>query len=145
MGLQNLRTNLSQPSKRNLIVIDTFHPCPENLRAIALRARLRCHEASDHNKYSYRSAMTPTIQTLRSVDRILSVIGEEYRARYLGSKFVIEGRQDEVESRKRTWVHFDRWRWVGVLYLNPPEQCQGGTSFFRHKRTGFERWEQVVD
>lgn len=28
---------------------------------------------------------------------------------------------------------------AGVLYLNPTEQCQGGTAFWRHKATGFEK------
>ena len=30
-------------------------------------------------------------------------------------------------------------QWVGVIYLNPSEQCRGGTSFFRHKGMGIDR------
>lgn len=36
-------------------------------------------------------------------------------------------------------VHTDRSHWSGILYLSAPEHCQGGTEFFRHRRTGTER------
>ncbi len=33
-------------------------------------------------------------------------------------------------------VHVDQAYWSGVLYLSRPEDCSGGTSFFRHRATG---------
>lgn len=36
-------------------------------------------------------------------------------------------------------VHVDEAYWSGILYLSRPEDCQGGTEFFRHMRTGTER------
>jgi hypothetical protein len=37
---------------------------------------------------------------------------------------------------RRYRVHVDIGvNWSGVLYLNRPEQCRGGTSFFRHRGT----------
>lgn len=37
-------------------------------------------------------------------------------------------------------VHVDPNRdWAGILYLTLPEHCQGGTSFFRHKKLGIDR------
>lgn len=36
-------------------------------------------------------------------------------------------------------VHIDPNHWSGVLYLSRPEDCQGGTDFFRHRRTGTDR------
>jgi len=35
-------------------------------------------------------------------------------------------------------VHIDVSNWSGILYLSKPEDCQGGTEFFRHKRTGWD-------
>jgi hypothetical protein len=29
-------------------------------------------------------------------------------------------------------------RWAGVYYLNEPEQCKGGTAFYRLKETGWD-------
>lgn len=36
-------------------------------------------------------------------------------------------------------VHIDPCFYSGILYLNLPEHCRGGTDFFRHKRTGLDR------
>lgn len=39
-----------------------------------------------------------------------------------------------------SWVHSDDIcaSWASVLYLNLPEQCQGGTAFWRHKVLGYK-------
>ncbi len=39
----------------------------------------------------------------------------------------------------RAKVHVDRSHWSGILYLSRPEDCRGGTEFFRHRRTGTDR------
>lgn len=39
----------------------------------------------------------------------------------------------------RAKVHVDRAYWSGILFLTKPEDCQGGTDFFRHIRTGTDR------
>lgn len=36
-------------------------------------------------------------------------------------------------------VHVDKAHWSGILYLSRPEDCRGGTEFFRHLPTGTER------
>lgn len=39
----------------------------------------------------------------------------------------------------RAKVHVDPAHWSGILYLSRPEDCQGGTEFFRHRSTGTDR------
>src|SRR5690606_2888585 len=39
----------------------------------------------------------------------------------------------------RARVHVDSAHWSGILYLSRPEDCQGGTEFFRHRETGTDR------
>ncbi|WP_312317370.1 DUF6445 family protein [Stenotrophomonas sp.] len=39
----------------------------------------------------------------------------------------------------RAKVHTDHSHWSGILYLSAPEHCQGGTEFFRHRRTNTDR------
>lgn len=39
----------------------------------------------------------------------------------------------------RAKVHIDAAHWSGILYLSRPEDCQGGTEFFRHVRTNTDR------
>lgn len=36
-------------------------------------------------------------------------------------------------------VHIDPCFYSGILYLSRPEDCKGGTDFFRHRRTGLDR------
>ncbi len=40
---------------------------------------------------------------------------------------------------KSAKVHVDDAQWSGILYLSRPEDCRGGTRFFRHKKTGTDR------
>jgi len=43
-------------------------------------------------------------------------------------------------DRGRAKVHIDHGAyWSGILYLSRPEDCRGGTEFFRHLPTGTER------
>lgn len=37
-------------------------------------------------------------------------------------------------------VHVDESHWSGILYLSRPEDCRGGTEFYRHKATGLDRF-----
>jgi len=39
----------------------------------------------------------------------------------------------------RAKVHVDSSHWSGILYLSRPEDCRGGTEFFRHIATNSER------
>jgi hypothetical protein len=43
---------------------------------------------------------------------------------------------DEVKPAR---IHIDQSHWSGLLYLSRPEDCQGGTEFYRHRRTGTDR------
>ena len=40
-----------------------------------------------------------------------------------------------------SWVHSDDIcaKWASVLYVNLPEQCRGGTAFWRHVTRGIDR------
>jgi hypothetical protein len=42
-------------------------------------------------------------------------------------------------DRGLSGVHVDPAFYSGILYLSLPEHAQGGTDFYRHKRTGLER------
>lgn len=52
------------------------------------------------------------------------------------AKFRITMAQDKGRAR----VHIDSGaHWSGILYLSRPEDCRGGTEFFRHRRTNTDR------
>ncbi len=48
------------------------------------------------------------------------------------------------DAGERTRIHVDvRGNWAGLVYLNTPDQCKGGTNLYRHRRTGYEDDLQV--
>jgi len=49
-----------------------------------------------------------------------------------------------ASDKGRAKVHIDQAYWSGILYLSRPEDCLGGTEFFRHRPTNTERapWSQ---
>lgn len=49
-------------------------------------------------------------------------------------------RKNSAGSQLHSLVHADNTeaQFASILYLNTPEQCQGGTAFWRHKETGWE-------
>jgi hypothetical protein len=43
-------------------------------------------------------------------------------------------------DKGRGKVHIDSSHWSGILYLSRPQDCFGGTDFFRHRATGLDRF-----
>lgn len=139
----------------NLIVIDDFYRDPEAIRKMALHAEYR-----DVRCYNY-----PGFQSIHS-----------YVSKEMCAKFIeLVGRPLDISLHKITFgkfrimlkgsasrlnVHMDGASdWAGLIYLNPPEQCEGGTAFYRHRETGldgpvegkdlerfgFETWQALED
>lgn len=50
-------------------------------------------------------------------------------------KFRVASAHDRGSAK----VHVDASHWSGILFLSRPEDCKGGTEFFRHKETNTER------
>ena len=42
-------------------------------------------------------------------------------------------------------IHIDQSHWSGILYLSRPEDCRGGTEFYRHLPTGTDRVPMTED
>ena len=49
--------------------------------------------------------------------------------------------EDDAEAP----IHVDPNYLSGILYLSRPEDCRGGTEFFRHKRTGTDRMPSTLE
>jgi hypothetical protein len=120
---------------KSLIVIDDVYADPDRMRQAALR--LDYSAPADGANYAGRNASAKLL--LEGTDRMLSwVTGEP-----------LTGAEDRAHGALRLTLAGDRGRyrvhvdagveWSGVLYLSRPEQCRGGTSFFRHRSTGTER------
>lgn len=134
-------TALAACRTADLVVLDNFWADAESLRTQALAASYtRCHSESG---FSFRMAHPSHRQVVRALDLIARVVGRAVVRAYHESRFVAETEDDERLTRQRTWVHFDEWSWVGVLYLSAGEGARGGTSFFRHRPSGLTSIKQA--
>lgn len=122
-----------------LHIVDDFLDTPLDYRERALA--LPFHESR------YAGQNYPGIQTAGQpcqsiMDQIAALLGKRIRFRSPDNGCF---RVSFADSIARTDIHADNETYgqpdfyAAVLYLNLAEQCRGGTAFWRHKETGWER------
>lgn len=121
------------------IVVDRFSSFPDFAREYALDADFKQIEHHGLNYYGIAEAPDHS-----GVKQIEALVGE-----HIEEAKVIYRRYLENETAE-TYIHNDilLGKWTGLLFLNRPEQCFGGTAFWRHKKFGWEAGPnlgQVVD
>ena len=120
-----------------LIVIDDFYSNPAAVRNFALTKTEYLPSAALPGEFpgteSKKSFFTPAV-----VQRLQSAVGEKVSPQPARFSFGVFAKAYAQDHRKKV-VHVDHTGWTGLVYLNPPEQCRGGTSFYRHKGTGLDR------
>jgi hypothetical protein len=120
---------------KSLIVVDDVYADPGQVREAALRLAYPLPEGGAN----YAGCNSSSKLLLEGTDRMLSwVVGE-----------AVSGAEDRAHGSLRLTLAGDRGRyrvhvdagveWSGVLYLSRPEDCRGGTNFFRHIATGTDR------
>lgn len=117
----------------SLIIVDDFLDNAHELREAALRLTYPDLQGAFPGRNSLER-----INLDRLVPRVSHLVGEP-----LG---LLTPPQSHAKCRitlaadqGRAKVHIDQAYWSGILYLSRPEDCRGGTDFFRHRRTGTER------
>jgi hypothetical protein len=130
-----------------LTVVDDFYPDPWAVRRYALS--LRYHDADNETEKTYYKGMLTTpyhpyaefglgliASTLNKIVMWGAPIGE-FRL------LLTKNPQANAENRA-TWIHYDAMvaRYAALVYLNPDPQCQGGTSFYRHR---LFNWDAIPD
>lgn len=118
----------------SFLIIDDFAANPHELRRQALN--LGYDPAKKHGNY-------PGITSERSLpikgldDYVSQVIGTPVQAApntlHGHCRLTLKG------DRGLSGVHIDPAFYSGILYLSLPEDCKGGTDFYRHRRTGLDR------
>lgn len=118
----------------NIVVSDDFYKSPETVRSLALGVKYR-----DVRQLNY-----PGFQSLQSYASL--GVAKKFEA-ILGQKIIADPgsltfgrfRVMLADTGSRLKVHLDgQCDWTGVLYLNTPSECRGGTAFYKHKRTGID-------
>jgi Flp pilus assembly protein TadD len=90
-------------------------------------------------KLNFPGLQTPPCATEQFMQRVADALGRELRwSSPDHGAFRLSAAADEA----RADVHVDNPSigniFGGVLYLSPPEHSRGGTTFFRHRRTGWD-------
>lgn len=113
-------------------VVDKFFANPDRVRAKAIATSI---EVGGGNP-GLTSANTDVRRNMRHVGRILKIVPDYAHLRHVVLFRMTRG-SDKIRD---TDIHVDGPCYAGVCYLNLPMHCSGGTSFFRHKATGLEKW-----
>lgn len=117
----------------SLIIIDDFLD-----NALALR------EAALRLTYPPQEGIFPGRNSVERIDidglaaQVSRLVGEPVEGMqapqaHAKSRIALAG------DRGQAKVHVDAAHWSGILYLSRPEDCQGGTEFFRHLPTNTDR------
>lgn len=115
-----------------LQVIDNFFRDPQAVRRQALDTPI---DVGGGNP-GLTSANVDVRRNMRHVGRLLKIEPDYAHLRHVVLFRMTRG----SDAIRDTDIHVDGPCYAGVCYLNPPAQCSGGTSFFRHKATGLETW-----
>lgn len=116
-----------------LLIVDDFLTNAEQLRDSALRLTYPQLEGPFPGRNSLEriqlDGLVPTVSRLLGEPlALMDPLGSHAKCRIT-----------LAADTGRAKVHIDPSHWSGILYLSRPEHCQGGTEFFRHKRTHTDR------
>ncbi len=116
-------------SIEQLIIQDNFYPNPVLIRQRALEKQYQSPPGS-----TKRLAKTApcTDQEARELFHLVKPFVPEDDV--VGFKVVF--RYTLAGTVKKTFCHVDGTSYAGIVYLTLPEHCAGGTTIYRHKKTG---------
>jgi hypothetical protein len=133
-----LVTEIRYVDQHPVLVVDGVLPDPHYVRRLALELRYHHRQGNYPGHFAFVSLSMATFRDL--VNRLYAeAIGHQLRLHtyYRDLTFaVIDQPGDTLNPRQRQPHYDDFCDYAGILYLNLPEQCSGGTSFWRHRRTG---------
>ena len=116
------------------LVVDDFLPNPDELRRRALALDYPDQRGQFPGRNSLQRLELPGLTEASS-----SLVGEPLipaSRPQSHAKCRLTLSRDEGIGR----VHIDVSYWSGILYLSKPEDCRGGTDFFRHRATNSDRF-----
>lgn len=117
----------------SLLIVDDFLADPHGARRQALALNYDPANASGN----YPGRMSATKLPVQGLEQSVSkIVGAPLKPQPDTSHGYC--RLTLKKDKGRTGVHIDPAFYSGILFLSRPEDCRGGTDFFRHRRTGLE-------
>lgn len=122
----------------NIWMIDDFLDDPVAERE---RALVASYETHGRNGFSYPGiSICKDKDSVRKIERLIET---KFRKNIAMYRRYIQPDDDKQE----TYIHTDVLigTFTCILFLNTPEQCNGGTAFWRHKETGLDAAINLMD
>ena len=114
----------------HVIVIDDFLPNIDELRERALKLNYAVE-----GRYPGLNSVEKV--NIPGLDELISrLVYEPVRAPWTKDFSHGSCRIALAKDDRPARIHIDQSHWSGILYLTRPEDCRGGTEFFRHLPTG---------
>jgi hypothetical protein len=116
-----------------MIIVDDFLDNAQALREASLRLT-----------YPPQEGMFPGRNSVERIDieglaqQVSRLVGEPLEAMPPPQAHA-KSRITLAADKGKAKVHVDAAHWSGILYLSRPQDCQGGTEFFRHRATNTDR------
>lgn len=119
---------------KSLVIVDDFFKDPMLVRNLALETSYQ--DVTKLNYPGLQSDMAFYNQDI--IKRFEKLLNDEIDPKVESLTFG-KFRFMTRESGSRIKIHVDGLaEWTGLIYLNTPDQCEGGTAFYRHIDTGLE-------
>lgn len=117
----------------SMMIVDDFMDDPHSLRKAALNLNYRNLSGAFPGRNSDQRI------NISGLDQEVSrLVGEPVRGQAAPQSHA-KCRLSLAADKGTAKVHVDPAHWSGILYLSRPEDCRGGTEFFRHLPSGTER------
>lgn len=125
-----------------LLVLDNLYRDPEYVREVALSVE---SEPPNSSHPGVKSKLKTDIAALHEI--VWKYVGNKLgftlensieRSVFPGFSFMRINRAPEDLTIHQCRPHADPVKIAGVVFLNLPDQCAGGTAFYRHRATGAE-------
>jgi tetratricopeptide (TPR) repeat protein len=131
--------------ERELIVADDFLAQPLERREYALAQNFT--DASQHVGGNFPGTQTAGGHAdPETMQRIADMLGRDIKWSWPSHGAF---RLSPADAKARSDIHSDqdqtRPAYAGVLYLSRPEDCHGGTGFWRHRETGWTKVPSAVE
>jgi hypothetical protein len=124
--------------EKNTIVIDDYYRDPDVVRQYAMDAPFRLFSEAEYPGYIYDEK---PYQVRRSMKRFSEIL--QSNLCWHGAPGHFRYVKEELDLGFYGLIHTDELHYAGLIYLNTPQQCRGGTSLYKHKETGIESWLDV--
>ena len=127
--------------KRSIVIVDDFHPNPDEVRQVALNAGY----PEPENGYTYPGRNSEgNYYPPELHQRFETILNRKLTPAGFNGYFRLSLEKDSFQQD----VHVDpNWEFGAVCYLNTPDQCvdEGGTSFWVHNKTKMEKCPTTLE